>query len=59
MSTKKVQRKESNKTKTGKPNLKVMNINQLEEMKKTARPKIIPVINNRINNVMRKAGRGR
>jgi hypothetical protein len=59
MSTKKTQRKEPNKTKTGKPNLKVMNVNQLEEMRSTARPKMIPVINNRINNVMRKAGRGR
>jgi hypothetical protein len=57
--TKKAIRKDSNKTKTGKPNLKVMNVKQLEEMKGAARPKMIPVINNRINNVMRKAGRGR
>jgi hypothetical protein len=57
--TKKTIRKEPNKTKTGKPNLKVMNVGQLEDMKATARPKMVPVINNRINNVMRKAGRGR
>jgi hypothetical protein len=57
--TKKAIRKEPNKTKTGKPNLKVMNVGQLEDMKATARPKMVPVINNRINNVMRKAGRGR
>lgn len=57
--TKKVVRKDSNKTKTGKPNLKVMNVGQLEALKATSRPKMVPVINNRINNVMRKAGRGR
>lgn len=56
---KKIIRKDSNQTKTGKPNLKVMNTNQLEDLKKTARPKMIPVINNRMNMMLRKAGRGR
>lgn len=57
--SKKIVRKDSNKTKTGKPNLKVMNVGQLEALKATARPKAIPMIDNRINTVMRKAGRGR
>jgi hypothetical protein len=57
--TKKIVRKDSNKTKTGKPNLKVMNVGQLEKMKETARPKMIPMINNRIDTMTRKAGRGR
>lgn len=56
---KKIIRKDSNKTKTGKPNLKVLNVNQLEDLKKSARPKMIPVINNRMNTMLRKAGRGR
>jgi hypothetical protein len=56
---KKIIRKESNKTKTGKPNLKVMSTNQLEDLKKIARPKMIPVINNRMNTMLRKVGRGR
>lgn len=56
---KKIIRKDSNKTKTGKPNLKVLNVNQLEDLKKTARPKMIPVINTRMNTMLRKAGRGR
>lgn len=57
--TKKIIRKDSNQTKSGKPNLKVMSTNQLEDLKKTARPKMIPVINNRMNTMLRKAGRGR
>ena len=48
--SKKIVRKDSNKTKTGKPNIKVMNVGQLEA---------IPMIDNRINTVMRKTGRGR
>jgi hypothetical protein len=56
---KKVVRKESNKTSSGKPNMKTMGIKQLEEMKQTARPKMIPKIDNRMSAVMRKAGRGR
>lgn len=56
---KKAIRKDSNRTKTGKPNLKVMNVEQLEKMRESARPKMVPVINNRISTVMRKAGRGR
>lgn len=58
--TKKMVRKDSNSTKSGKPNMKTMGLKQLEEMKKVARPKVIPKINNRINNMMvRASGRGR
>jgi hypothetical protein len=57
--TKKSVRKDSNKTKTGKPNIKVMSVGQLEQMKETARPKMVPVINNRINAMVRRTGRGR
>jgi len=56
---KKEARKESNKTSSGKPNMKTMGIKQLEEMKQNARPKMIPKIDNRMSAVMRKAGRGR
>lgn len=56
---KKVIRKESNKTSSGKPNIKTMGIKQLEEMKASARPKMIPKLDNRMSAVMRKAGRGR
>ena len=57
--TKEMIRKESNKTSSGKPNLKTMNMKQLEEMKAVARPKNIPKIDNRMSSMMRKAGRGR
>jgi hypothetical protein len=51
--------KESNKTSSGKPNIKTMGMAQLEEMRKAARPKAIPKINNRMSMMLRKAGRGR
>ena len=57
--SKKIVRKDSNKTKTGNQNLKVLNVTQLEDLKKISRPKMIPVINNRMNTMLRKAGRGR
>jgi hypothetical protein len=56
---KKEARKDSNKTASGKPNLKTMGVKQLEEMRASARPKMIPKIDNRMSAVMRKAGRGR
>lgn len=55
---KKVIRKDSNKTSSGKPNMKTMGIKQLEEMRQNARPKMIPKIDNRMS-LVRKAGRGR
>jgi hypothetical protein len=57
--TKTMIRKEPNQTSSGKPNLKTMGMAQLEEMKRTARPKNVPKINNRMNTMLRKAGRGR
>lgn len=57
--TKTMIRKEPNKTSSGKPNLKTMGMAQLEELKRTARPKNIPKIDNRIGTMLRKAGRGR
>ena len=57
--TKEMIRKESNKTSSGKPNIKTMGMKQLEEMKAVARPRNIPKIDNRMSSMMRKAGRGR
>ena len=57
--TKEMIRKESNKTSSGKPNIKTMSMKQLEEMKAVARPRNIPKIDNRMSSMMRKAGRGR
>lgn len=57
--SKKIVRKDSNKTKTGKPNIKAMNVGQLEQLRESARPKMVPVINNRINAMVRRTGRGR
>ena len=56
MSTKKSSTRDPNKTKTGKPKLHSISVNNLQQMLTTARPKNVNTINKAI---LKKSGRGR
>ena len=56
MSTKKGSTRDPNKTKTGKPNLHSMSVENLNQMLQSTRPKNVNTINKVI---MKKSGRGR